>query len=224
MAMRDSPEVLRAKRRWVQQEFDTRRISGKVTRELHDLYHKKNLGKVQQQHHLAHNLSDAAQAAKQRLEEAFEQSSGARPVARVVGQTLGNSPSNQCMIPSATRFILDGFHTDNHQALGEQIDSQVVDNPPDDEAGDLVGEVDVKSKDGTETETEHESSSDEDSLFISTRQARIVLANPAEDNDAAARQRILDLGLELADADRTEAFDGMQGGGEMRIKEEEADE
>ena len=102
----DSPQALRAKRRWVQQEFDAGRLSGKVTRELHDLYNKNTIGEPQLQETLALSLTDAAKAAKHRLEETFNETSGAGSVADVMSGILGDSSSSAGKIFSATRVMV----------------------------------------------------------------------------------------------------------------------
>ena len=86
------------------------------------------------------------------------------------------------------------------QALGEPIGGRVSDEPRDEEAVNTVTGAYIKPEDNTEaeddTETEDESSPDGEDLSNRTGQARVAPTNPAEANDAAARQRILELGLE----------------------------
>ncbi len=71
LATGDTADTLRDKRRWIQKEFEAGRINGKATRELHDLYSKRNMGKPQQQRTLAESLSDAAKEAKKRIDQVF---------------------------------------------------------------------------------------------------------------------------------------------------------
>ena len=52
------------KRRWVQNEYDSSRLSGKATRELYKIYNKKNSGKLQDQRTMARRLTDKAKDAK----------------------------------------------------------------------------------------------------------------------------------------------------------------
>lgn len=212
----DSPETLRQKRLWLHKEHVAGRISEKAFRELREHYSKgKNrLPK-------ARNLTDAAKSIKRRLDDLFNQSPEASPSAGVMDVNDDNTGDAR-EIPSGTAFFSNSPHINNHEAAREPSDA-----PPHEEAAEIVAAAYIKSEDDIETEKdaqkEDESSSD---LFIPASQARIARANPAEDNDAAARQRILDLGLELADADADTGatFDGMEGGGEIWVDEAEADE
>ena len=99
LATGDNADTLREKRRWVQNEFDAGRLDGKATRELHDLYAKRNIGKMQHQQTLAQNLTDAAKVAKQRLEELFKQDADARSASCAVAQPLSDIPRDAGKMP-----------------------------------------------------------------------------------------------------------------------------
>ena len=71
LATGDGPDALRQKRRWIQEMSESGRISGKATRELHDLYSKRNMGKPQLQLEMTQRLTEAAISAKQQLDEHF---------------------------------------------------------------------------------------------------------------------------------------------------------
>lgn len=130
LATGDSADTLREKRRWVQQEFDCSRIDGKVTRELHDLYSKKMIGKLEQQRTKAQSLSNAAKEVKQRLEQVFQERSGARPTAGAIGQPLGDDPGDEGDMPSAPTLILDGSHTDGFRSGYQPRGNQPHLSPP----------------------------------------------------------------------------------------------
>ena len=85
VATGDNADTLREKRRWVQKEFEASRLDGKATRELQDLYAKRNIGKIEHQRKLAQNLTNAAKEAKQRLEEIIGK--GGPLLADVSGET-----------------------------------------------------------------------------------------------------------------------------------------
>lgn len=96
----DNADTLREKRRLVQKEFEAGRLDGKATRELHDLYAKRNIGKIEHQRTLAHNLSDGAKEAKERLEEVFGKTAGA-------GGADGSGDGGE--MPMATTITFDGI-------------------------------------------------------------------------------------------------------------------
>ena len=193
----DSLAVLRNKRRWVQREFEAERIGGKATRELHDLYSKRNAGSVRRQRVLARNLTEAAKEAKLRLEEVFDQAPVAAPAVGAASQPLGNNYKIAGRISSATRIILDDSHANIHQALAEPGDRQAVAEPPRDDAAGLEAGGGMSSK--GDTETEDGSSSDEEDLMNHPNQVTVVPRSTAEQNDTTARQQLLDLGIQLAD-------------------------
>ena len=188
----DGPTILRNKRRWVQHELEAGRISGKSARELHDLYNKKNLGNVRRQRRLATNLTEAAKEAKLRLEEVFEQVSGAATVADAASQTLDEPPNNAGKISSATEMVLEDSHVNNCRGIEDPTDGQIIVEPPYDDAADLAAEDDLDPVDSTETEDES-TSEEEDFVVSHADQTRVLPANPAEANDVAARQRVLKL-------------------------------
>ena len=75
----DSPNVLRAKRRWLHEESKPLRDLGKPFRELRDLYSKRNITKPKAMRPKFDDLSDAAKELNRRLEDALarEPQSGA---------------------------------------------------------------------------------------------------------------------------------------------------
>lgn len=122
----DIPAVLRDKRRWVQRELEAGRISGKSARELHDLYNKNNIGNVVLQRRLADNLTEAAREAKLRLEESFELSSGAAPVAGAVDQSLGDRSNIAGEIFSANGMVLDDSCINNYRGIEDPTTGQTI--------------------------------------------------------------------------------------------------
>ena len=144
-------------------------------------------------------------------------------------------PGDEVEMPSGAPFRLYGSHTKSHQAE-EPHGDQVGDGPFSDGGANLVAGYESESED--ETETEEESSSDEDDIkdeSLSNREDQTTQAdqpmagpaNTAEANDAAARQVLLGLGIQLADysAANQGTATGVGDGGELVIKkEEEADE
>ena len=89
----DSPDTLRKKRRWLQEEFKAHRNLGKPVRELHDLYNKRNITKPRNRRPKFDDLSDAAKELNRRLEDALarERRSGAHAGDEVSGAVSGNA-------------------------------------------------------------------------------------------------------------------------------------
>ena len=67
----DSPNVLRAKRRWLHEESKPLRDLGKPFRELRNLYSKRNITKPKAMRPKFDDLSDAAKELNRRLENAL---------------------------------------------------------------------------------------------------------------------------------------------------------
>ena len=122
----------------------------------------------------------------------------------------------QVRCPYAPTLNLDSSHTDSQQALGDPSDSEAIHEATgDDAAGQAVGEDTVSEED---SETDDESSTEADDP-----------AYPVADNDAVARQRVLALGLQLADyraLDRGTGthMDDREGEDEVEVKMEGEDE
>ncbi len=220
----DSAKVLREKRLWLQAEYLADRISGKEFRELTDLYSKRNIGKPKNRLPKAGNLSNTAKSANQRLDEFFSQRQDANHSASAMGVSSGHVssdadempsnadeiPSNADEMPSVARITLDGgSHTDNPADDGNANEDPLIG------ATDLVAGEGVKLE--VKTETEHEGPSIGDYISHADH------ANTAEANDAAARQRLRELGIEIADYDTANSAAGGVVD-DVEIKVEEADE
>ncbi len=209
----DSAKVLREKRLWLQAEYLAHRISGKEYRELKDLYSKRNIGKPKNRLPKASNLSDTAKSANQRLDEFFSQRQDANHSASAMGVSSGHVSSNADEMPSAARITLDGgSHTDDPADDGNANEDPLIG------ATDLVAGEGVKLE--VDTETEHEGPSTRDYISHADH------ANTAEENDAAARQRLRELNIEIADYSTANLAAGGVGNDEeeVEIKQEEADE
>ena len=223
----DSAKVLREKRLWLQAEYLAHRISGKEYRELKDLYSKRNIGKPKNRLPKASNLSNAAKLANQRLDEFFSQRLDANHSASAIGVSSGHVssdadempsnadeiPSNADEMPSAARITIDGgSHTDNPADDGNANEDPLIG------ATDLVAGEGVKLE--VDTETEHEGPSTRDYISHADH------VNTAEENDAAARQRLRELNIEIADYSTANLAAGGVGNDEeeVEIKQEEADE
>lgn len=199
----DSAETLRQKRRWLNNEHQAGRISGKARRELIDFYSKKNIGKPKSRLPKVRSLTSDAKSVKRRLDESFiarpDGSSSAVAMDENHGYTSGDAGEGS----SGAANHLEDPHHDSHRALRESTDGRVLDEPPNEGAADTVAGAYIKPEENTGTEddmeTEDEGSTEEEDLVSHADQTRILPANTAEANDAAARQRILELGLQLAD-------------------------
>ena len=201
----DSAGTLREKRRWLNNELQAGRISGKACRELIDFYSKKNIGKPKSKLPTARSLTSDAKSVKRRLDELFNDGPDANSPAGAMDEPHDNTAGDAGEGPSGRADHLQHSHDSSHQAFGEPTDGRVLDEPPHEGAADTVAGAYIKPEDNTETEddtemdTEDESSSNGEDLSNRTSQARAAPNNTAEANDAAARQRILELGLQLAD-------------------------
>ena len=201
----DSAATLRQKRRWLHNEHEAGRITGRVFRELSEFHSRRNISKPKHKLPKVRDLTDAAQSIKQRLDELFNDEPDANSPAGAMDESHDNTAGDAGEGPSGPANHLQHSHDSSHQALGEPIDGQISDEPPHEGAADTVAGAYIKPEDNTETEddteieTEDESSSDGEDLSNRTSQARAAPTNTAEANDAAARQRILQLGLQLAD-------------------------
>ena len=204
----DSAATLRQKRRWLHNEHVAGRISGKAFRELSEFYSKRNISKPKHKLPTVRDLSDATKLIKQQLDDMFHDGPDANSPAGAMDESHGNTAGDAGEGPSGTANHLEDPRYNGHQALGEPSDGQVLDEPPREGAADTVAgayikpEGDTEAEDDTETEDEtetDESSPDGEDLSNPSSHARVAPANPAEANDAAARQRILELGLQLAD-------------------------
>ena len=245
----DSAATLRQKRRWLHNEHEAGRITGKVFRELSQFHSRRNISKPKNKLPKVRDLTDTAQSIKQRLDELFSDGPDANSPAGAMDESHDNTAGDAGEGPSGPANHLQHSHDSSHQALGEPTDGRVLDEPPHEGAADTVAGAYIKPEDDTETEddtemetevkteaetemetevetedeTEDESSSDGEDLSNRTSQARVAPTNTAEANDAAARQRILQLGLQLADRsvagqDFQTRLDFMD---EVAIKEEE---
>ena len=205
----DSAGILLQKRRWLHKEHEAGRISGKAFRELSEFYSKRNISKPKQKLPKVRGLSDTAQTIKQRLDVLFHDGPDANPPAGAMDESHGDTAGDAGEGSSGTANHLEDSHHNGHQALGEPTDGRVLDEPPYEGAVDTVAGAYIKPEDSTKAEddtemetgaeTEDESSSDGEGLSNPSSQARVAPDNTAEANDAAARQRILELGLHLAD-------------------------
>ena len=205
----DSAGTLRQKRRWLHNEHEAGRISGKAFRELSEFYSKGNISKPKHKLPKVRGLSDTAQTIKQRLDVLSHDGPDANSPAGAMDESHGDTAGDAGEGPSGTANHLEDPHHNGHQALGEPTDGRVLDEPPHERAVDTVAGAYIKPEDNTEAEddtemeteaeTEDESSSDGEGLSNPSSQARVAPDNTAEANDAAARQRILELGLRLAD-------------------------
>ena len=205
----DSAGILRQKRRWLNNEYQAGRISGKACRELRDFYSKKNIFKPKSRLPKVRSLTSDAKSVKRRLDESFIERSGGSPSAVAMDEHHRNTSEDASERPSGAVDHLEDPHDDVHQALGEPTDGRVLDEPPHEGAVDTVAAAYIKPEDNTEaegdtetedeTESEDESSTEEEDLVSHADQTRALPVNTAEANDAAARQRILELGLQLAD-------------------------
>ena len=230
----DSPKTLTRKRLWLHHEHQAGRLSGKAFRELRGIYSKSNISKPKHRLPTLRGLTDDAKSSKRRLDEFFKRRPDASPSAGAVG-VFNADPGDAGEMPSGAPFLLFRSHTNSHQAE-EPHGDQVGDGPFSDGGVNLVAGDESESED--ETETEKEISSDEDDIkdeslsneedqTTQADQAMARPANTAEANDAAARQVLLGLGIQLADysaANQSTATD-VGDGGELVIKrKEEADE
>ena len=201
----DSAATLRQKRRWLHNEHEAGRITGKVFRELSLFHSRRNISKPKQKLPKVRDLTDTAKSIKQRLDELFNDGPDANSPAGATDEPHDNTARDAGEGPSGPANLLKDPHDNGHQAFGEPTDGQILDEPPHEGAADTVAgayikpEDNTEAEDDTEMETEDESSSDGEELSNRTSQARAAPANTAEANDAAARQRILQLGLQLAD-------------------------
>ena len=233
----DSPATLRQKRRWLYNEHVAGRISGKALRELNDFYSKGNISKPKHKLPKVRNLSEIAQSIKHQLDVLFNDGPVANSVAGAMDESRDNTSRDAGEGPSGAAKYPQDSDSNSHRALGESSNGRVFNEPPHEGAVDTVAGAHIKLEDNTdaeddtetetETETEDESSSDGEELSNRTSQAAVAPANTAEANDAAARQRILELGLELADQSVAgqEAQTGLGDMDELKVKrEEEANE
>ena len=229
----DSAGTLRQKRHWLHNEHHAGRISGKAFRELSDFYNKKNIGKPKSRLPKVRSLTSDAKSVKRRLDELFIARPNGSPSAGAMDESHGNAAGDAGEGPSGTVNHLEDPHRNGHQTVGEPIDGRVPDEPPHEGAVDTVAGAYIKPEDNTDaeddteteddTEMEDESSTEEEELSNRTSGARVAPANLAKENDAAARQRILELGLQLADGGFAEEDAQMRLGDmdEVEIKREE---
>ena len=223
----NSAGTLRQKRRWLNNEHRAGRISGKARRELIDFYGKKNIGKPKSRLPKVRSLTNDAKSVKRRLDELFIQRPDGSLSAGAMVESHGNAAGDAGEGPSITVNHLEDPHSNGHQTVGETIDGRVPDEPPHEGAVDTVAGADIKPEDKTDaeddTEMEDESSTEEEDLSNRTGRARVAPVNSARANDAAARQRILELGLQLADRGFAEQDAQMRLGDmdEVEIKREE---
>lgn len=230
----DSPKTLSQKRRWLHNEHQAGRISGRAFRELRGIYSKSNISKPKHRLPTLRGLTDDARSSKRRLDESFKQRPDASPSAGAMG-VFNADPGDTGEMPSGATCFLYGSHINSHQAE-EPHGDQVGDGPLSDGGANLVAEDETESEDETETEEESlsdegdikdESLSDEEDQTTQADQAIAGPANTAEANDAAAQQVLLSLGIQLADysaANQGTATDVGDGGELVIKKEEEANE
>ena len=199
----DSAATLRQKRRWLYNEHEAGRISGKAFRELSEFYSKRNISKPKHKLPTVRGLSDTAKSIKQQLDDLFHDGPDANSPADAMDESHGNTAGDAGEGPSGAANHLEDPHHNSHQALGEPTDGRGLDELPNEGAVDTVAGAYMKPEDNTEaeddTDMEDESSTKEENLSNRTSQAIVAPANSAEANDAAARQRILELGLQLVD-------------------------
>ena len=229
----DSAGTLREKRRWLNNELQAGRISGKACRELIDFYSKKNIGKPKSKLPTARSLTSDAKSVKRRLDELFNDGPDANSPAGTMDEPHDNTAGDAGEGSSGPANHLQHSHDSSHQAFGEPTDGRALDELSNEGAADTVAGLYIKPEDNTETEddtemeteveTEDESSYDGEDLSNRTSQARAAPTNTAEANDAAARQRILELGLQLADRSVVgrDAQTRLGGTDEVVIKREE---
>ena len=107
----DSPNILRAKRRWLQGERKAHGHLGKPVRELHNLYSKRNITKPKDERPKFDDLSDAAKELNRRLEDALarEPRSGAH-----ADDGSAAVSDNAGEIPIARILPFDKSHTNSH--------------------------------------------------------------------------------------------------------------
>ena len=199
----DSPATLRQKRRWLNNEHEAGRISGKACRELMDFYSKKKIGKPKSRLPKVRGLTSDARSVKRRLDEWFIARLDETPSTITMNENHRNTFGDAGEGPSGAANHLEDPHHNGHRALGQSTDGRVLDEPPNGGAADTLPGAYIKPEDTTETEddmeTEDESSTEEEDLVSHAEQTTKLPANTAEANDTAARQRILELGLQLAD-------------------------
>ena len=199
----DSAATLRQKRRWLHNEHQAGRISGKAYRELMQFYSKRNISKPKHQLPKARGLSDTAQSIKQQLDALFHSGPDANSPAGAMDESHGGTSGNAGEGSSGAANHLEDPQHNGHQVFEESTNGRVLDEPPNEAAADTLPDAYIKPEHSTGTEddmeTEDESSTEEDDLVNHADQTTHLPANTAEANDAAARQRILELGLQLTD-------------------------
>ena len=165
-----------------------------------DFYSKKNIGKPKSRLPKVRSLTSDAKSVKRRLDESFIEGPNGLPSAGAMDENHGNTSGDAGEGPSGAANLFEDPHHNGHQALGEPTDGQVPDEPPHERAADTVAEAYIKPEDNTEAEddTEMETERSTNGVEFSNRisQARVAPAKTTKANDAAARQRILELGTE----------------------------
>ena len=163
-----------------------------------------NIGKPKSRLPKVRSLTSDAKSVKRRLDESFiERPDGGSAVA--TDESRGDISGNAAEGPSGTANHLQDSHVNSHQALEEPTDGRVLDEPPHDRAADTAAGAYIKPEDNTEAEDDTEmamevkSSTVGEELSNRISQAGVAPAKTTKAIDAAARQRVLELGLQLAD-------------------------